>query len=205
MKMFPRRLLAALAATPGLALAAGPQGDYRWRVVRNGTAIGTHDVTFTQRGEDRVAVSDVSVTPRVMGIVVYRFEHRYTEITRGGRFVSVASRQNRNGRIVEVEAVARPDGVAIRGTEGERLLPPGAAPLSWWEPQRFGGAVPIFGTTTGKLMDLRWSREARSGGGTRWRVAGEVDAVLDFDVAGRWIGYSVVGDDGSTVSYEAAG
>ena len=200
----PRRLLPLLAASPAFAQSAGTPQDYRWRVMRNGTHIGRHDVSFSRRGEDLVALSDVEVAPRVLGIVVYRFEHRYTEVTRGDRFVSISSRQNRNGRIVEVEAEATPRGVAIRGSEGERLLPADAAPLSWWQPRRFGGAVPIFGSTTGKLMDLRWAREAIAGGGTRWRLAGEVDAVLEFSADGRWTAYQVVGDDGSTVIYERA-
>jgi hypothetical protein len=208
----PRRLLPllapALVTTPALAQSATQpaphQGDYHWRVMRNGTHIGSHDVSFSRRGEDLLALSEVVVTPRVLGVVVYRFEHRYTEVTRGGRFLSVTSRQNRNGRIVEVQAEATPRGVAVHGSEGERMLPTDAAPLSWWEPQRFGGAVPIFGTTTGQLMDLRWTREAIAGGGTRWRLSGEVDAVLDFAADGRWTVYQVLGDDGSTVIYERA-
>lgn len=196
-----RRLLPLLAASPALAQPVAVPADYRWRVMRNGTHIGSHDVTFSRRGEDLVAVSEVVVTPRVLGVVVYRFEHRYTEVTRGGRFRAVTSRQNRNGRIVEVEAEATPRGVAIRGSEGERTLPAEAAPLSWWEPQRFGGGQPIFGTTTGKLMDLRWARETIANG-TRWRLSGEVDAVLEFAADGRWTAYQVLGDDGSTVIYE---
>lgn len=200
----PRRALLALAAARPLSALADRPRDYRWRVMRAGMAIGTHDVTFTQQGARRTAVSEVMVAPRVLGVVVYRFEHRYTEVTEGGRFVSVVSRLNRNGRVVEVSAEALPGGVRVRGPEGELRLPPEAAPLSWWEPQRFGGAVPVFGTSTGRPMELSWTREARPGGGLRWRCAGEIEAVLDYDAAGRWVGYSVKGDDGSTVSYEPA-
>ncbi|MCX8135106.1 MAG: DUF6134 family protein [Roseococcus sp.] len=200
----PRRALLALAAAaPSLARAERPR-DYRWRVMREGRPIGTHDVTFTRQGARLSAVSEVSVAPRVLGVVVYRYEHRYTEVTEAGRFLSVVSRLNRNGRVVEVSAEAIPGGVCVRGPEGELRLPPEAAPLSWWEPQRFGGAVPIFGTSTGRPMQLSWTREARPGGGLRWRTAGEIEAVLDYDAAGRWVGYAVKGDDGSTVSYEPA-
>ncbi|UPY34947.1 DUF6134 family protein [Sediminicoccus sp. KRV36] len=195
-------LLAAPAAAPGLARAQST-ANYRWRVLRNGTEIGSHNITFTERGGERIAVSENIVTPRVMGIVVFRYEHRLTEVTRAGRFVSVRSSLNRNGTIVEVAAEAAAQGVALRGPEGTLNLPAQAVPLSWWEPQRFGGAVPLFGTTTGKPLDLRWTREALPAG-TRWRTAGEIEAVLEFDASGRWTAYQVKGDDGSTVIYAAA-
>ncbi|MBB3898793.1 DUF6134 family protein [Roseococcus suduntuyensis] len=203
-----RALPLLLAASPGTALSQGrglpPREAYRWRVMRQGSAIGTHNVTFTQRGEEVVALSDVTITPSFLGVVVYRYEHRYSEVTRGGRFVSVASRLNRNGTIIEVEARAGANGVEVQGPEGALRLPSGYVPLSWWEPQRFGGQVPLFGTSTGRPFELRWAREALAGGGTRWRTAGEIEAVLDYTAEGRWVGYSVRGDDGVTVSYAPA-
>lgn len=202
--MISRRAVGQLAAVPA-GLAAAPavaqSADYRWKVLRAGSEIGTHSIVFRRDGDTLTAVSEVLVAPRVLGVVVYRFEHRYTEVTRGDRFVSVRSRLNRNGTITDVEAEAGAGAVTVRGPGGVLRLPADAAPLSWWQPRRFGGAVPIFGTTTGRPMDLRWTRETRAGGGARWRCAGEVDAVLEFDAQGRWVAYAVQGDDGSNVSY----
>ena len=199
--MFARRVLPLLMATPAMAQ---PTEGYRWRVTRNGTAIGSHNITFTERDGERTAVSENLVAPRVMGVVVYRFEHRLTEVTRDGRFISVRSSLNRNGTIINVTAEASAQGVALRGPEGPARLPALAAPLSWWEPGRFGGATRLFGTTTGRVMDLRWAREGLPGGATRWRTSGEVEAVLEFSAAGRWSAYQVRGDDGNMVIYEAA-
>lgn len=201
----PRRLLPALAVAGFAripdAIAQEAPAPYLWKVMRNGTEIGSHTVTFSRRGGDLVAVSDVSVTPRVLGVVVYRFEHRYTEVTRDGRFVSVESHLNRNGQIVDVRGEARADAVLLQGgPDGPQRLAANAAPLSWWEPQRYT-RVPIFGTTTGKLMDVTFRQESRPGGGVRWSTTGEVEAVLDYNAAGRWVGYRVKGDDGSTVIY----
>lgn len=196
-----RRALPLLLAAP--ALAQGGQG-YAWRVMRKGRAIGSHSVTFAARGAERVAVSDLRVAPTVLGVVVYRYEHWQEEVTRAGRFLSVRSRLHRQGRVVEVEAEATAAGVALRGPEGRLLLPPDAAPLSWWEPRRFGGDVPLFGTTTGKPLALRWAREAAAGGGVLWRCTGEIEAAVGFDAAGRWASYAVRGDDGSLVTYEPA-
>lgn len=196
-----RRALPLLFATP--ALAEGAPG-YRWRVMREGSMVGTHTVTFSRRGAERVAVSDVSVVPTVLGVVVYRYEHRTTEVTRNGSFLAVESRLNRNGRIVELRAQALGDAVLVRGPEGERRLPADAAPLSWWEPQRMGGAVPLFGTTHGRASNLRWRREAVPGGGVRWHMTGDLEAMVEYDAAGRWVAHAVRGDDGSLVTYAPA-
>jgi len=198
--MIARRALPLIFATPAWAKAGG---DYRWRVMRGGIAIGTHNITFTERGGEHIATSENLVTPRVMGVVVYRYEHRLVEVTRGGHFVSVRSSLNRNGTITEVEAEASGQGVSLRGPAGRLNFPREAAPLSWWQPQRFGGGVPLFGTTTGQALDLRWTREALPGG-IRWRTDGEIEAVLEFDAGGRWTAYQVKGDDGSTVIYAPA-
>jgi len=205
--MIARRMLSLLplAAAPALAQpAAAPAGTWSWKVMRNGTQIGTHVVRIAARGAERVAESDVSVVPKVMGIVVYRFEHRYAEVTQEGRFRSVRSHLNRNGTVVDIEAQAQGDAVALRGPEGASRLPADAAPLSWWEPARLGGAVPIFGTTTGRLMELRWQRVGKPDGGYAWRTTGEMEAEVGFGRDGVWNGFSIKGDDGSTVIYERA-
>ncbi len=76
------RRRAALLAPAGLALpAAAATGDYAFRVKRRGDVVGTHTVRFTQRGAERVATSDLTILGRALGIVVYRYEHRYEEVT----------------------------------------------------------------------------------------------------------------------------
>jgi hypothetical protein len=64
--------------------------------------------------------------------------------------------------------------------------------------------VPIFGTTTGRLMELRWQRLARPDGGFAWRTTGEMEAECGFNRDSVWDSFSTKGDDGSLVSYERA-
>ena len=204
--MIPRRLLPLLAATPAVARAQSvAQGGWSFRVMRNGQQIGTHVVQVAERGGERVTRSDVSVVPKLLGVVMYRFEHRYVEVTAPGfRFRSVDSHLNRNGKVAVVKARATPEAVLVEGPEGALRLPPDAAPLSWWDPSRLGGAVPIFGTTTGRVMELRWSRRALPGGGFAIGCTGEVEAECLFAADGNWVGFSTRGDDGSTVTYAPA-
>jgi hypothetical protein len=197
----------AVLALPALA-AAGPAGaadrDYAFRVKRRGDVVGTHTVRFTTRGAQRVAISELLIRPAVMGIVVYRYEHTYREVTEAGRFRSVTSRLNRNGRIIEVRGEATPDAVLLEGTEGPERLPPDAAPLSWWEMRRLGGRLPLFGTTTGHALDLAWQTRRAAAGGPEYDCSGTVTATVAFDGAGRWVGFAARGDDGTDIVYEPA-
>ncbi len=137
-------------------------------------------------------------------MVVYRYEHRYAEVTvRDGRFRRVESRLNRNGRLVEVRAEATRDSVLVEGPAGAVRLPPDAAPLSWWEPQRFG-RVPLFGTSTGQEMRVAFARARLPDGGERVRVTGELEVDLLYDASGAWIGFATTGEDGSAITYAPA-
>lgn len=193
-----RRAVLSAAAVLLAAPAQAQPVDASFRVMRRGEAVGTHTLRIAQRGRERVATSELLVTPRVMGIVVYRHEHRYEEVTEAGRFRRVTSRLNRNGRIVEVRGEATPGAVLLDGTEGAQRLPADAAPLSWWERDRFG-RVPIFGTTTGRLLALTWEigREACT-------CRGDVEAVARYDAAGRWVGLDARGEDGNDITYVPA-
>jgi hypothetical protein len=196
---------AALLLPGTLALpAAAARGDYAFRVLRRGSAVGTHAVRFASRGAEHVATSELLIAPRVMGVVVYRYEHRYEEVTLGERFRRVTSRLNRNGRIVEVRAEATPAAVQLEGTEGAARLPPDAAPLSWWQLHRLGGRVPLFGTTTGRALALSWQSRRPPEGGLAFACTGDVLASVRFDAQGRWTGFSATGEDGTEIVYEPA-
>lgn len=195
----------ALLLPAALALpAAAAEGDYAFRVKRRGDVVGTHVVRFTQRGSERVATSELLITPRVMGVVVYRYEHRYEEVTLGERFRRVTSRLNRNGRIVEVRAEAVGNAVLLDGTEGPQRLPADAAPLSWWLMPRMTGRVPLFGTTTGRALALTWQSRRLAGGGFEHACAGDVTATVTYTAAGRWVGFTARGEDGTDIAYEPA-
>lgn len=201
-----RRRAAMLAAPALLAARAGrAQGsEIAFRILRKGEAVGRHVVRFAARGAERVATSELVIAPRVLGIVVYRYEHRYEEVTEAGRFRRVASRLDRNGRVLEVRGEAVPGAVLLDGTAGPQRLPADAAPLSWWEMRRMGGAVPLFGTTTGRALTLAWQARRGAAGGPEYTCTGEVNATVSFDPAGRWVGFSARGEDGTDIVYAPA-
>ena len=197
----PRRalLLAPALLLPPAARAAVPPGGYRWRVIRDGTPIGTHRVTVSGPPDARVATTEVDLTVRLAGFVVYRYTHVFTETWEGTRLVGLRSRSDRNG--TPGTLTVRPDGgglVAEGAPGGPVRLPRDAVPLSWWDPTTLGR--PLFEANNGaRHVPLR--QETLAGGITRWRIPEPPASESRYDGAGTWLGYSTRGQDGSTVSY----
>jgi len=191
-------LAAMLVAT---AAQARPD-DLRFRVIRQGSPIGTHRVLFSAEGEALTARTEVDIAVRLAGITVFRFTHRFTETWANGRLVAATSRRDRNGTVAEMSARAEGGIIAVRGPEASYRLPPEAAPLSWWDSATL--TRPLFANDTGKPLALRLARTALPGGGALWRATGEEESEGRYAADGRWIGWQTKAEDGSVVTYEAA-
>lgn len=204
--LLPRR--AALAA-PLLLLAAEARAalpaPYAFKIVREGREIGTHRVTFTDRGGGQWAADTaVDIVVRLAGITVFRFTHRFQEVWAGTRLVGVASRRDRNGTVTEMRAEASGNTVLVQGPEGRITLPTEAAPLTWWDVARIEEKRPLFDNAEGKRLSLSWTRSPLPGGGRRWACTGDRDAAGDWAADGTWTGWTTKGDDGSVVVYQRA-
>ncbi len=204
-RLIPRRLILgglALAGTrPRAAWAAPP--EIRFRVMREGSAIGTHRVSFRDTAGGLAARTEVDIAVRLLGITVFRYTHRFEEIWAGNRLRAVTSRTDRNGRVTEATIRAEGGGLVVNGPEGTQRLPAEAAPLSWWDPGRFDQR-PLFDANTGRLLRVQWRREALPGGVTRWHAGGEAEGEGRYAADGTWLDWRTRGEDGSTVTYERA-
>jgi hypothetical protein len=64
--------------------------------------------------------------------------------------------------------------------------------------------VPLFGTTTGRALSLAWQSQRLPEGGFAYACSGDVVAGVRFDAAGRWLGFTATGEDGTEIVYEPA-
>ncbi|WP_431270699.1 DUF6134 family protein [Dankookia sp. P2] len=202
----PRRLARrSLLALPA-ALAAGPAPavppELRFRVMREGSAIGTHRVVFAAGAAGLTARTEVDIAVKLLGVTVFRFTHRFEEAWAGDRLASASARLDRNGSLSEMQAVAAEDAILVQGSAGRFRLPAEAAPLSWWDSRRLDR--PLFANDTGKPEMLRWIHTALPGGGTLWRATGEEESEATYAADGTWTGWKTKAEDGSTVIYEPA-
>ena len=202
--MLPRRALPLLVlpALPRPAFAQ-PVPEYRFRVVREGSQIGTHRVSFSGAGGgETTARTDVEIAVRLAGITVFRLTHRFSETWAGDRLRLATSRHDRNGHVTEMEARAEGNALLVRGPEGAQRLPADAAPLTWWNPGRFNR--PLFDNGTGKPLRVQWARAPLPGGGVRWIATGDTESEGTYAADGTWLGWRTKAEDGSTVVYERA-
>ena len=204
--MLGRRHALPLLMLPALprpaAAAAALPAEYRFRVLREGSPIGTHRVSFAQAGNELTARTDVDIAVRLAGFTVFRLTHRFSETWAGDRLRLATSRYDRNGRASEMEARAEGNAVLVRGPDGAQRLPADAAPLTWWEPGRFNR--PLFDNSTGKPLRLQWARAPLPGGGVRWTATGDTEGEGTYAADGAWLGWRTKGEDGSAVTYERA-
>ncbi len=194
-----RRLLLAAALAPAAARAAPP--DLGFRILRDGREVGTHRVVFRDQGGLLVVTSTLRIQVRLAGFTVFRFTQDTEEAWRGERLAALESRSDRNGRTGFCAARGELAGLRLRGAGGEVLLPPNAAPLTWWRLASLAEGVPLFEVREGRAVMPRIER-LPAPSGQRLRVtAGETSEVF-YDAAGAWSGFATTGEDGSTARYE---
>ncbi|MCA3284874.1 MAG: hypothetical protein ING16_18660 [Roseomonas sp.] len=202
--MLRRRTVLGAALLPVLtdpARATPP--DLAFAVIREGRQIGTHLVRFRQEGELLRARSEVRITVRIAGFTVYRYTHDTEEAWRGNRLVALDSRLDRNGHKGACEARAEGNGLRLRSTAGEWLMPINAAPLTWWRAASLLADLPLFDPEEGRPVEPRLERRAEGGGQRVTLVGGEGAEVL-YNASDHWVGFSTTGEDGIPVTYRPA-
>ena len=186
---------------PAIALAA--PGPVRFRVLREGREIGTHQVRLSGNAAKLTVQSEIALQVKLAGFTVFRLRHEITEEWANDRLQRLTSRHDRNGTVTEARVVAEGNALVAEGPEGAARLPANAAPLTWWNGAHF--TRPLIRPLTGKLIPGAAARSALPGGGVQFTLNGEVEAVARFDAEGRWVGFSTKGEDGSAVVYELMG
>ncbi|MDO9709441.1 DUF6134 family protein [Paracraurococcus lichenis] len=197
-----RRGLLALPLLAAARPAGAAPAPLRFRVMRQGSEIGSHRVTFAEAGGLLTARTEVEIAVRLLGVTVFRLSHRFEESWSGDRLRLATSRRDRNGTVTEMRAEAAGGAIQVQGTAGAYRLPAEAAPLSWWDPRHF--TRPLFDNETGEPVTLSWSRSPLPGGGVLWRARGKEESEGSYAADGTWTGWRTKAEDGSIVTFERA-
>ena len=160
MRMIGRRsMLAAgalLATTRAIrpasaALPVPPGHSLNFRLVRHGTEIGRHTVSFEQNGDALTVHVAVDATVTLVSIPIVRYQHRVTELWHGDTLVSLSGETIKNGDREWVNARRDSEGLAVTGSKTQRYVPPDPVGVtSYWNKRLLEG--PMISLEDGVLL-----------------------------------------------------
>lgn len=185
---------AGLVLAPGAALAA--PNRLAFQVFRNGTKVGEHLITFMGDDDARTISTEVSMTVKIGPVPVYRYKHSATEKWAGGKWASIDTTTNGNGKITKASARAMGSYVQINGPAGAQRAPANALPLSHWNQANFNN--PLFNQQEGKMLKVRCTKV----GPGHWSVRGDAEIDDFYDAAGNWLSLKGKLEDGSSMEYK---
>lgn len=224
--------LCALAATP--VSASGPAtGDWNFNVFLDATQIGTHRFRLTATGPaggagaSRSLSSEADFKVKLLGLTVYRYRHRATELWQGDCLASLVASTDDDGEMHLVRAEA--DANARRAPGEDEATPklPAGTPSDVppvLPPLRLTGCVMSFAywnpalrtqnrllnAQTGLIEPVRVTRaedglvelRGQSVKAVRWRITGPVQPVdIWYSPEGDWLGLDATVRGGRQLRY----
>jgi hypothetical protein len=192
------------------ASSARPSTGVAFDVVRKGSVIGQHLVSFERRGNLLLAKIDVRMRIGFGPITLFRYSHEGTEVWDSGRFSSIETRTDNNGEALSVSARRVGDFVEVRTGGVARKLPPGTCPLTHWNVTCMG--APTFNPQDGKTVEVMAQRvgadavDLENGTripATRWHFGGHVRIDDWYAADGTWTALEATVADGSVLRYRA--
>lgn len=208
--MLAAAMLLAAIAQPGSARAGPiPPGErIVFDVLRNGSPIGTHTLSFRREGDVTQVDVAIDLALRILGITVYRYTHRNTERWQGDRLLSLASTTDRNGTPFQVRARRNGSAIEVESSEaGKYSAPPDLVTTSYWHPGFIRSRK--LDTQGGKMLEVkiadRGEETIKALGADviarRWTIEGDLKLDIWYDRTGAWSKLRFAGEDGSTIEY----
>ncbi len=201
----------ALLLGRAAATSARPpyDGPLAFSVFRNGAHLGEQRMTFEAAGDDLKATTHVEFAVQLGPVTLYRYRHEAVEQWQGGRFSSLQTHTNSNGKLQRLSAMRRDGAVQIAPAGAAPLSAPEAAlPFTHWN--RAIAKAPLFDPQDGRLL----SETAREVGAGQVRLAdgrsvgaqgiafsGSAEIEDWYEPSGLWTGLRGKLKDGSTLEY----
>lgn len=133
---------------------------------------------------------------KVGPVPVYKYKHTAIEKWAAGRFVSVDTTTNGNGKVYKASGRAASGYVALTGPGGASRGPANALPLSHWNQASFG--QPMFNQQEGKMLKITCTK-VKTG---HWQIRGEAEIDDFYDASGNWLALRGKLEDGSKLEYK---
>ncbi len=203
---------AMLAAMPSMLRAALPVPGDRlgFDIIRKGTKLGTHQLSFERRGDALTVQVAADLVVKIGFITLYRFSHHATEHWLGDQLVALQTTTSDNGTAQQVSGHRDATGFVVEGSKAQRYVAPAnALPATHWNRRELDG--PLINAQDGRLMRPRIAPigsdmiPTASGAPIRanhYALSGDLQLDMWYDPRPSWAGLSFKAPDGSTIRYE---
>lgn len=183
--------LPAQADMPGVP----EDGQLTFTVVRNGSPIGNIQFNFENQKSRLVVRVRSRILYTLLNVPLYRYEHESTEVWSQGRFQTMSSKTNDDGKKLDLDVKAAEGGVLATLNGKTEHLDQVTMPASLWNPATYKADV-LVDTSTGKRLDI--DGEAKGG---YFTLSGELKRELRYDESGLLQGVRFTARDGSEIRY----
>jgi hypothetical protein len=202
-------LMAVLPFPLHAALPVPADNRLCFDIVRKGSTLGTHEVTFAMSGDRLTVTVAVNLVYKILGVTLYRYTHRATEIWEDGRVIALHTTTDDNGEKYQVSGKRGGTGLVIEGTKAPRYTAPAnALPATHWNQSELDG--PWINTQDGRLMHPKVTpgkiETIPADGGRkviarRFSLSGDVQLDMWYDDRLGWTGLRF-SRGGSVIRYE---
>lgn len=210
MRRAARSVLFALVALPAIA-GAGTE-EWRFEVKLDDKPIGTHRFSLSDRGPERVLVTEASFDVKILFITAFKYRHENVETWRDGCLTSLSARTDSNGKLLEVEGESRDGRFAVTRSGGTEELGDCVQSFAYWNPAILT-ADRLLNSQTGEYERVSVSASSDD----RLEVDGTAVAAKRYTLSaaggditlwygrddGRWLGLEAPAKGGRRIRYEA--
>ncbi len=191
-----------------MADAPSVPAPLNFEIIRNGSPIGRHDMTFTADGNNVVLNIDIGIKVDLLFVTVFRYEHHNREVWQGDHLLSIESNTLSDGKKGFLRGRDTPAGFEIETENGKSVLPAGIMSTTYWRPT-FLKQSQAMHSETGELLKINIADkgletvEARGQQvqARHYEVRGDLNLDLWYDDKGTWIHGTTKGKDGSAIVY----
>jgi hypothetical protein len=209
-----RQLLigAAALSLAGRARAALPipaDNAIRFKVIRSGSEIGHHDLTFVRNGDALTVKVDVAIAVYVAFVRIFHYSHHNIETWQGDLFTGFDAQTDDDGTRYKTSGRRNDGGIAVTGSKIAAYTAPAAVLCAThWNKAQLDG--PMINPQDGKMLHPTIVKDGpgqvalanrQTVSAERYTLTGDMRLVLWYADDVAWTALSFAAPDGSLVEY----